>query len=224
MPGHRTPKLDTQSRRVDNSFVNTYDEPSTDASLLSRARAGCDEDWRVLVQIYGPIVYRWMRRCGQQSSDAADLMQETFFAASRAIHRFDARRESGSFRAWLWTIARNKLRDRQRDYKRHPGLHDARGGSDNLRILGDLTAPNNLPPEPPSSVEDDSRLAQSRTLEWLRASFEPRAWQMFWETTIESRDPQEVADELGVSRWAVYKSRARVLQKLRETLAGTETK
>ena len=90
------------------------DEPSTNASLLRRAQSGSADGWSMLVQVYGPIVYRWIRRCGVQSADAADIMQETFLSVTSALPRFDAHSPSSSFRGWLWTIARNKLRDRGR--------------------------------------------------------------------------------------------------------------
>jgi RNA polymerase sigma-70 factor (ECF subfamily) len=45
---------------------------------------------------------------------------------------------------------------------------------------------------------------------------------MFWETTIETRDPADVAEEMGVSRWAVYKARARVLHRLQLEMKGLE--
>ncbi len=200
------------------------DEPSTDRSLLSRARQGSDQGWRILVQIYGPIVYGWIRRCGRQPADAADVMQETFMAAAAALGRFDDRRDGNSFRGWLWTIARNKLRDQQRR-ERQPS---AIGGSDAQLRLQQIPDSANDPltrleqDEPPSTLENDRRAIRLRALECLRQSIDPRSWKMFWEATVQGRDPQIIADEMGVSRWAVYKARARVLQRLREELAGLE--
>ncbi len=54
----------------------------------------------------------------------------------------------------------------------------------------------------------------------LRDQFEATTWTAFWATVVEGRQPAEVADSLGVTRWAVYKARARVLQRLREELEG----
>ncbi len=56
----------------------------------------------------------------------------------------------------------------------------------------------------------------------MRESFDPRSWRMFWETTIIGRDAAEVAKEMDVSRWAVYKARARVLQRLQQEMKGLE--
>ena len=59
-------------------------------------------------------------------------------------------------------------------------------------------------------------------LEMLRDSFDPKSWRMFWESAVEGREPADVAEEMGVSRWAVYKARSRVLQRLKREVEGLE--
>lgn len=198
--------------------TNETSEPSTSASMLQRARDGDADGWRRLAQVYGPIVYGWARRCGCQSADAADVMQETFAAVAGAISRFDHQRKDATFRGWLWTIVRNKLRDRAR-------------AADDQYAIGGTVAQIEMqqvesPPrdfevdEPPSEIASDLAVARRRTLELLREGFDPRTWRMFWETSVEGREPSDVAEEMAVSRWAVYKARARVLQRLKQELAG----
>ncbi len=89
-------------------------EPSTSASLLQRAQQGEAEGWHRLAQVYGPLVYAWARRSGCQAADAADIMQETFAAVAKALPTFDHQRPNATFRGWLWTITRNKIRDQAR--------------------------------------------------------------------------------------------------------------
>ncbi|TWU42130.1 RNA polymerase sigma factor CnrH [Novipirellula artificiosorum] len=185
--------------------------------MLERARGGDPAAWRRLAQVYGPIVYGWARRCGCQSADAADVMQETFAAVANAIHRFDDQRDQATFRGWLWTITRNKLRDRARNQ----GQVEAAGGTDAQLAMQQVPSPEITEgDEPPSHQQSDAAIARRRTLELLRDGFEPRSWKMFWETTIEGREPIDVAEEMGVSKWAVYKARARVLQRLQEEMEG----
>ena len=50
----------------------------------------------------------------------------------------------------------------------------------------------------------------------MRTDFEPQTWQAFWRTTIQGESPSDVAAELGVSKWTVYKAKSRVLQRLRD--------
>lgn len=181
--------------------------------MLIRAREGDSESWQHLAQVYGPIVYGWARRCGCQAADAADVMQETFSAVNTALERFDHSRDGATFRGWLWTIARNKIRDHRRLLQNEA----AAGGTEaNLAMcqLPDIHSAS----EPPTDAVSDAKAARSRMLEILQTRFDHRTWAMFWETTIIGRDVNDVAEQLGVSKWAIYKSRARVLQRLKDEL------
>jgi RNA polymerase sigma-70 factor (ECF subfamily) len=55
-------------------------------------------------------------------------------------------------------------------------------------------------------------------LDLVREEFDPRTWTAFWRTAVEGDRPADVAADLGVSAWAVYKARSRVLQRLRTEL------
>lgn len=157
------------------------------------------------------MVYGWIRRCGVQSADAADVMQETFIAVLRAIGRFDADRSGSTFRGWLWTIAKNKMRDRQRLDTRDAAV--AIGGMD-------WDAVERV--HPPSEIVDDQRGIQMQMLEVLRGSIEPKTWTMFYRVIVEGHDAADVAEDMHVSRWTVYKARARVLSRLRQEMKGME--
>lgn len=167
------------------------------------------------MRIYGPTVYGWARKAGLQPSDASDVAQEVFSSVSRYLVRFRKRASSDSFRGWLWTVCRSKIHDH---FRRVIDVPQAVGGSTaNLRIQG-------LPVDP---VRDDReedrdearRVSLNAVLEY-RASFEAQVWEAFWGVAVEERPPADVARELGVSVWAVYKSKARVLQRLRQELDG----
>ena len=216
----QTPPFPTLPRRnvrmLKPDAVDRYgDEPSTHPSLIARAKAGHADGWTMLVQVYGPVVYRWMRRCGVQSADAADIMQETFLSVISAISRLETTGADTSFRGWLWTIARNKLRDRQR----RTLAADVVDGSEAGRLLETHVCNQHDDADPPSTTEEDAALAKSQTLAILRSSFDPRSWRMFWETAVVGRTVADVAVEMNVSNWAVYKAKSRVLQRLRRELS-----
>ena len=107
--------------------------PTTRYSLLVRLCQPADEHaWQEFVEIYEPFVYRLARRRGFQHADAADLCQEVFQATSRAIERWHARTDRGTFRAWLFRIARNIMINAVRFRQRHPtGV----GGSEIWRLI-----------------------------------------------------------------------------------------
>src|SRR5437588_470903 len=95
--------------------------PHTRPSLLVRLRDTADhEAWRQLVELYAPLVYRFLRRRNLQDADAADLTQEVLRGVAGAIDRFEYDPGRGSFRGWLFTVARNKLHTflKQQDCRR----------------------------------------------------------------------------------------------------------
>lgn len=190
-------------------------EPSTSSgvtscSLLSRARLQDDDAWRRLVELYSPLVFHWCRQSGFDSHSAADILQETFQSVYKSLGTFDRVRE-GSFRSWLWTIVRNKLRDAAR--KADP---TGEGGSSAQQRWQELAEPS----DGSSTVHDHGFL--HRALETVRGDFQEKSWQAFLAVVIEQRPAREVAAELGLSLGAVYQARARVLRRLNEELGDLE--
>lgn len=149
-------------------------------------------------------------------------------AISTRLAQFRSDRPGTTFRGWLRTITRNKSADLVRE---RVGKPTVRGGTDNLMALEALRDCKNVSngikegSSVSDSVDDDKRDKQAivrRIMSILRGSFEKNTWQAFWRIEVDGRSPDEVATELGMSRWAVYKARARVLQRLRDELTGLE--
>ncbi len=161
---------------------------------------------------FAPIVYRWCRRSGISQQDAPDIVQDVFATVARGIGTFERRREEGSFRAWLATITRSRVRDYLRKEQRH---QIASGGTEALLQL------NNLPAdlEASISVESIESPLARRVMEILRTEFEEVTWKAFYMTTVESLSPAIAADRLKISLASVYQARTRVLRKLRQRLS-----
>ncbi len=61
---------------------------------------------------YAPAVCRFAALLAMEPADAEDLAQDVLVKAIRALPKFDPAR--GSVEAWLWRVASNAARDRQR--------------------------------------------------------------------------------------------------------------
>lgn len=186
--------------------------PKTRASLILRLRNRDDLDaWQQFTEIYQPLVFRLARRKGFQDSDAADVAQEVLLRVANAVERFDPESSKGSFRGWLFQIARNlMITFLQKDQKR-----PIAGGPDQLMALVENKAdPESLE----SRLFDDEyeRQVFSWATQRIRGSFQANTWDAFWRTAIEQQSAVDVAADLQLSVGAVYIARSRVIKRLRD--------
>jgi len=77
------------------------DPGSTASSLLERVKLRQPGAWERLVDLYGPLIYRWCRRLGLAADDGPDVVQEVFAAAAAQLPSFRRDRPGDSFRGWL---------------------------------------------------------------------------------------------------------------------------
>ena len=197
------------------------DIPSTRYSLLLRIQdPHNDAAWAEFVAIYEPLVYRLARRRGLQDSDADDLCQEVFRAVAAAASRWTPDPARGSFRGWLFRVARNLL---VTSIRRQQKQARASGDSNIHRLLETQ----------PAAADEDARAVEGeyrrRLFELaarsIEAEFTRTTWQAFWRTAVETQEVAAVAAELGLSPGAVYIARSRVLSRLRRRvreIAGEE--
>jgi RNA polymerase sigma-70 factor (ECF subfamily) len=88
--------------------------PADDATLVARAIAGDRAAFVELFRHHGPAVAKLTRAYGAPASEAEDIVQEVFLAAWRRLADYDRLRP---FRAWLFAIALNRVRDMARRRK-----------------------------------------------------------------------------------------------------------
>ena len=194
--------------------------PTTRASLLFRLRDSQDhEAWVDFVEIYEPVIYRQVRKCGLQDADARELMQEFFIVVSRRIEHWELARERGSFRGWLRRVTRNLVINWMKHGQRRM---IAFGGQDAQMLIADLAVE-----DCPEAIEFDNELRRSifqRASELVRQEQNPKAWQAFWSTAIDGKSPAVVARELEMSFGAVRVAKCRVLARLKEVVVTLEDK
>jgi RNA polymerase sigma factor (sigma-70 family) len=191
--------------------------PATRLSLLVRLGDPRDDGaWSQFVEIYAPLVYGFARKHGLQDADAADLTQDVLQAVSGAIRRLDYDPRRGSFRGWLFTVVRNKLRNFFTAQKR-PGRGS--GDSDAQQRLQELPAREDE--QTAWWDEEYERRVFAWAAEQARGSFSETTWQAFWRTAVEGRTGPEAAHELGMSVAAVYLAKGRVMTRLKAIVRET---
>lgn len=204
---------------VDDTSSSREGPPSSGAtsrSLLDRVKADDASAWEALVGLYGPLVYRWLRRWDLPEHEAADVFQDVFGALAGHIAGFRKEKAGDTFRGWLHRITDNKVRDHLRKLGREPG---GEGGTEAQLRMASL--PEIAPSDSDDSGPDHEQLGLLRAaIELIRAEFEGRTWQAFWLTAVEARSPAEVAAELEMTAGAVRVAKSRVLKRLREELTG----
>ena len=189
---------------------------STSSSLLQRVLAQDPDAWNRLSELYGPVVLQWARQMKLREHDAADVVQDVFQAVAIHVHQFRRERPSDSFRGWLWTITRNKVRDH---FRRLATRQEAVGGSEAFARL------QQIPESPPdgvstSAMEPAAAGVVRRAMDLIRDEFEPHTWQAFWRLAVDGHSADEIARDLGLSKPAVRQAKYRVLRRLRQELDG----
>ena len=144
--------------------------------------------WQRLVEIYGPLIYRWSRKAGLASEDAADVVQESFRTVSQRLAEF-RHTGAGAFRAWLWSITRHKIGDCLRRLRNQPR---AQGGTQAQEVLQQMADAIASSTSDGSAAEENAGLIH-RIVESVRAEFEERTWQAFWRIVVDGRSPANVA-------------------------------
>ena len=183
--------------------------PVTRTSLLFRLRDTANQQaWEEFVEIYTPLVHGFCFQRGLQDADAADLAQEVMRAVARNMPTFEYQPDKGTFRAWLFTITRNKFNSFLEKRRREP-----QGG-------GDTTTQERIEAQPcPETDARWERDFQQRLFDWacgqVQREFQATTWQAFWRAAVEDESGEDVARSLGLSVGAVYVAKSRVLARLR---------
>src|SRR5579871_998754 len=188
------------------------DSPITRPSLLVRIRDPQDNQaWCQFVEIYAPLIHGFARKNGLQDADAADLTQVVLRVVAKTIPELDYDRQRGSFRGWLFTVVRNKLRNfltRGRPYDRGTGDTGAQ----------ELLKARPAPEEDQAAEwdQDYERQLFACAAKQVRSRVQESTWQAFWQTAVLGKNGKEVAQELKMTVAAVYLAKSRIMAPLKE--------
>ena len=176
---------------------------ASDEELASKAAAGEERAFDLLMRRHKAGVYRFARRYVGDADTAYEVAQETFVSAWSALKRYDPARP---FAVWLRAIALNKCRDRARRNAVRRLLFGGRG-------LDSVEAQSSADPSP----ESDELLVQREQVRLLAqavADLPPALKEPFLLTQVEQMSQRQAAELLGVTvktvETRVYRARRRI--------------
>ncbi len=166
-----------------------------------------EQAWLALAERYGPRVHGWLLRHNVQPADAEDITQEVFVKLykNREKFHYDPR---GSFRSYLTTMVRNCWIDWLERQTRQRHTVEIRYLSGQVSLQESINALE-------QSIEIEYQLELLQQAEKvLRLQVKPQVWASFEQVVYHQKKPEVVAEELGITREAVYKNKKRTQQKL----------
>jgi len=198
------------TREASDDFVPTR------RSLLTRLKQWDDrEGWREFFDTYGRLLYGLARKSGLNDAESQDVVQETLIAVAKQIPGFHYNPALGSFKGWLFQIARRRIADQFR--KRLPRARPHRGEwtEDRTATVEDIPDLSGLDAE---AVWD--RHWQESLLELaiarLKRRVSPKQFQMFDLYALQEWPMRAVTETLGVSRAQVYMAKMRLGRLLKQ--------
>jgi RNA polymerase sigma-70 factor, ECF subfamily len=199
--------------------IHLTDSPETRATLLLRLRDATDDAaWNEFIRDYGPMLYRFVRSRGVQDADAADIVQDVMRRVGNAIGRLDYEKQKGGFRAWLFTITRNRLYSHFESMQRVGPT-----GNDTAQYEMLQQAPDQRNELEANWEQEHRRMLAARAMREVEHEVAPATWQAFVLTAIEDMSPNDAAKKLEMSAGAIYVAKSRVLARLRKVIERLES-
>ncbi len=187
---------------------------STSQALLDRVRLGSDDDQRVLIALYSPLVLnRYIDKDVVPSiEDREEIMNRVFVTVLRRIESDGFMRQGrGAFRRWLKTITRNKVGDfirrKSRKEAREKNLTEPWDCFAAAAIEDDEEGPND---------EIDRALVVQQAMELVRAEFEPASYEMARLQLLEGYSAADAGAACGKTKNAASIAKSRVKFRLLE--------
>jgi len=183
---------------------------STRVSLLARVRdLGDAEAWERFYELYAPLLQRFARGLGLSASDAQEVRDQCLAVLARELPRFDYDPARGSFKSWLYRVARAKVVDLRREQRPAEGADWSRCAAHE--------------PEPGAhwdSVWTAEHLLYA--LERVRPDVSARDFRAFEMLLVDDVSVDEVARALAMNANQVYKAKSRILARVRAKLRTLE--
>lgn len=188
--------------------------PATRDTLLLKLRTHNQDAWAEFLLIYEQAIYGYCRRRGLQDADARDVTQDVLAAVDQRIGTpWQTDRSMGTFRGWLFRVARNRAVDRYQEIARRAS------GPGDSQIARELAQHVDEAEESAALWTEYRRVLMDRAAQKVRPMVRESSWQAFWRTAVEGHPPGQVAKDLGMSVGTVYTAKCRVLARIKDVVA-----
>jgi RNA polymerase sigma-70 factor (ECF subfamily) len=193
------------------------DPLKTSLTLLDLLRRNPKDQaaWGEFVARYGPRILQWCRGWKLQDCDAQDVTQDVLLKLNSAMARF-VYDSSGSFRAWLKTLAHHAWCDLA-DERRRAGI--SAGDGRVFELLTSLHAGDDLVEQ---LEEELRREVMDHAMERVRQRVSVRTWDAFRLTALEGWSGAAAAERLEMKIARVYGARSTVKEMIREEIRSLE--
>lgn len=171
-----------------------------ESTLIKHCQKGHLENFAGLYDLYSKAIYQFIYYKTHHRETAEDLTSLTFMKALDAIQSFDG--EKGSFKSWLYQIARNNVIDHYRSQKETQDLEDAWDIRDKTDIERDADFLLKI-----EAVQDYMKKLKADQREVILL----RLWNNY--------SFKEIADVMGKTEAACKMTFKRVIEKLRDDFA-----
>lgn len=183
-----------------------------DEELASRSLDGAQDAFADLYERYFDRVYDFLVRMLNNSAEASDVAQDTFM---KLLGGMATRPPETSFRAWIFTIARNTAIDRIRRNRRQTNVSSAPlGDEDDLFFY-------QLPASPVDEPEHSALSDEVSDLVWQAARGLNDNEQALLDLDVrQGLEAQEIAVVLDTSRGNVYTMLSRMRDSLEQSVTA----
>ncbi|MDA1050688.1 MAG: sigma-70 family RNA polymerase sigma factor [Planctomycetota bacterium] len=185
--------------------MNSSHLSETSQTLLSKLKDPADQQaWEDFVQRYGSRIYAWCMKSGLSDADACDVLQEVLVRLLKRFPSFSYNRQQGKFRNYLRTITENVIRDslRKHQYRADQGV----GGSTAQEKLAWVEDPGDAIAHLMEDLDNEFwRENLASIVEDLKKRRKNQTdLQVFELHELQGLSHEDIAEQLGKSREAVY--------------------
>ena len=201
------------------------DTIATRPSLLERLKDPDDAgSWNEFYQTYRDLLYSVARRAGLNETEADEAVQETLISVAKKMPGFRYNPATDSFKGWLLTVTRWRIRDQLAKRSHGVALSPA-----SAKEKGTRTGTIEQVPDPAGvdlariwDEEWQKHLLQT-ALGRIKRQVHPQHYEIYHLHVLLGKPVREVALALGVSASQVYLAKHRVSRLLKKEIRKLET-